>query len=367
MINIPNKPVCGYADYGRYHKGLITYWTMPTLDSLRSRLGVPVINTGRQYSLNGPSGIITDDLEGLHAISDELGRITLRSGTEFPMVVYRGQTEVHKTCAPSLARMHYAEDQLLALCRNVAFEDAIGDHPYVQLCEQARFMDAPLNIDKQGLAQHYGLATDLLDVTSNFEIASFFATCRWDATARNYQPVKFSSQFGVLYRLSPFIFIGPNEVAEFKHVGWQPFKRPEEQRASTMLLKKGQDFVQLPSVQMIRFRQSARVSVRIWKSFDEGRALFPNDAVSELAERAMSIVEFTRSQIDKAWVKLEAWNGTESAAADRLLIERIAALSIVVAPVLSWHDLDVERDADKLQDQLRAVLDVVRFRLACYG
>ena len=78
----------------------------PNLDELRDRLAIPTINTGRQIHLFGqPAGLVTDDLEGLHAIADENGYIRLISGTEFSMQMYRGQTQVYPRCVPTLSRL----------------------------------------------------------------------------------------------------------------------------------------------------------------------------------------------------------------------------------------------------------------------
>jgi hypothetical protein len=44
----------------------------------------------------GSIGLLTDDVEGLHAISDDQGRIKLISGTEFSMQMYRGQTREYQ-------------------------------------------------------------------------------------------------------------------------------------------------------------------------------------------------------------------------------------------------------------------------------
>lgn len=143
--------------YGRqdpYRNVATAYSSWPTRDLLRPHLEIPEINTGRQYTLTGFSGIVTDNREGLNAIAGERGHLMLRSGTEFPMAVYRGKTDEHLPCMPSLARMPHPEDQLLSLCRSAAFENAIGVDPYVRLCEQTPFVDVPLCSDTSGLAQH---------------------------------------------------------------------------------------------------------------------------------------------------------------------------------------------------------------------
>lgn len=66
------------------------------------------------------------------------------SGVEFSMAAYRGQPSEHHPCVPSLARLKEPAEQLLALCRSVAFEAVIGDHLFVRLCESAMVLDAPL-------------------------------------------------------------------------------------------------------------------------------------------------------------------------------------------------------------------------------
>lgn len=335
-----------------------TYLPLPTLDALRLHLEIQEINTGRQYALT-PHGVVIDDMEGLHACTNEQGKVSLWSGTEFFPAVYRGQTEAHPSCVPSLGRKCHIEDQLLELCRNVAFEDAIGDHPFVRVCERTEFLGAPLFIDRQGLAQHYGLSTDMLDVTSNFDIACFFATCYWDE--HNYRPIESTRVPGVLYRM-----LMPHELDIFRSVGWQPLHRPEQQRAYAVAMRAGQDFAKMQRVQMVKFRQHPEISTRIWKSFDEGRALFPADSASHLAEQAKQLMQFTRSQFDRAWVKLDAWNGLACALDNRLVIEQKLGAAVVENAVLTWDGLDVEHDESRLRDRLAEVLSRVRYRRAAY-
>lgn len=340
---------------------------LPDLDSLRLNLGIPPINTGQQSPLTTPAGIFTDDIEGLNAVLDEQGRVMLQSGLEFPLYAYRGQTEKYENlpCVPKLGRTNL-EEQLLSLCRNAAFEEALGEHPYVRVTAGTKFQGYPLRVDPQGLAEHYGLATDLLDFTSNFEVASFFATCYWDQDAGGYKPVVGSENPGVLYRSPPALFVGTDLGAEFEIVGWQPLKRPEQQRAFGLKMKKDMDLNVLPFVQMVKFRHCAKISTRIWKAFDEGRALFPDDAAAELARRAEALWQFTRQQVDRAWARLDAWNESETTNAYRQAVEDRSKIRRSETNTLNWDGLDIERDERKLADQLRDVLNKVRYRRAFY-
>lgn len=339
---------------------------LPTLDQLLPHLGVSEVNTKTRYSftLSSEGEIVTDDIEALHAIANELGQTVLRSGIEFTFTLYRGQTQEYEHCLPSLARRKHIEEQLLDLCRNVAFEDAIGLHPYVQICEKANILGGPLFINRQGLTQHYGLATDLLDLTSNFDIASFFATCTWDDLTQAYIPIeRTDTPPGILYRIPPLPLIQFGISGKLTYVGWQPFPRPEEQRACALIMERYENFATLPGVQFVKFRQDAAISQRIWNSFDKGRALFPNDAVSELARRAANLMEFTQSQINRGWEKLDTWLHRSTKNSIRNDVEKRAGIAIVDLPILSWDGLTLERDEGKLRNQLEDVLSRVRFRL----
>lgn len=345
---------------------------LPNLDELRHRLAIPDINTGRQIHLFGHrAGPVTDDIEGLHALLDEHRRIRLMSGVEFSMQMYRGQTRKYSSCTPTLARLKKTEDQLLALCRRIAFEDAIGEHPMVRMAEQARLLDSPLYVDREGLAQHYGLATDMLDVTSNFDVASFFATCIWDESQRTYLPVPSNEKAGVMYRITPALMIGmeplSNAFGPVHIVGWQPLPRPEQQRASVVKMQPEQDFTSLPTVETFYFRHQEHISHRVWEAFDQGDVLFPKDAAAELATQAETLTGFTHDQIERAWERLSQWTLETYDAEKRKNVESTADICILKRPGLNWDGLGVETSEEKNREAFDEVLSRVRFRLAAYG
>lgn len=345
---------------------------LPNLDELRDRLAIPAINTGRQIHLFGhPAGPVTDDLEGLHAVADQNGYIRLISGTEFSMQMYRGQTKMYPRCIPTLSRLDKVEDLLLALCRRVAFEDAIGEHPMVNLAERIRLWDSPLYVDREGLAQHYGLATDMLDVTGNFDVACFFATCTWSHEDGKYRPVASDKASGVMYRITPMLMTargGTDDALGPVHiVGWQPLPRPEQQRAFVVKMKPSQDFTSLPSVETFHFQHQAHISHHIWNAFDQGAALFPTDAAAELARRAESLSKFTESQIERAWQRLSQWTSETYSRNQKARIQTSSGIAMVDTPQLNWSELVIETSQEQLLEQFREVVDRVRFRMAAYG
>lgn len=349
-----------YALWLRAQYQQVKQWLeIPTLDKLKLGLGIAPVNTGQQ--LVSWRGIVMDDMEHLHAVRNEHNEVVLHSGVEIPPYLYRGQTQAYFPCVPSLGRLKTPGDLLMALCRNAAFESALRNHPYVSFCSRQRLLEQSFHINTQGLAQHYGLHTNMLDVTSNFDVASFFATCYWDSQSNSYQPIEDENRIGVIYRIQPPL-VTMTDISRLTFVGWQPLRRPEQQRACALILKNGEDFTQFPHVESVFFRQSAEVSRKIWRQFEQGKSLFPDDEASTLADRAMLLFDFTETEINVAWQRLEAWQGIAYTPEQRQSIECAAKIKRVETCALDWHGLKIETDTNRLEQRFAEEMQRVRWR-----
>lgn len=177
----------------------------PTLKSLKQKLKIQTINTGRQsFDFHG---IVFDDMEALHPIVGKDGYVKLRSGLEFSMIQYRGQNEDFGVCNTTLDRCKSVEEQFLNICRTIAFEELLENHPFVKLSSSILMYDNPLSINLTGMAQHYGLHTDYLDITNNFDVACFFATCKYENG--KYHPIGNIEKAGVIYRIYELFMTTP--------------------------------------------------------------------------------------------------------------------------------------------------------------
>lgn len=347
------------------YKTVRCYWNLPTLEALRQQLAPEPLNTGRKITLL-PLGIITDDIEAPYAILDSQGRVRLVVGQEFSHWLYRGETRDWPTCTPSLSRLPTPGSLILELARTIAFEDVVESHPFVMKARQATLLGSPLHVDQTGIAQHYGLCTDMLDLTCNFMVASFFATCEFNSKRARYEPVPATAEPGVIYRSSS-LHLGlteePSEYGSLEIVGWQPLPRPEEQRAFAIRLKRHHDFRQHPHTERFLFRHDKEVSRLIYETFEGGDALFPKDTVAELAEEAKQIKALTRYQVERAWLRLEGWLGHNIQESDRSAAEKEAGIIEVLSCPLSWAGKDIDYSDAYLSTKLETLLNNIRYRL----
>ena len=162
---------------------------------------------------------------------------------EFTMSLYRGQTKYYEPCFSSLFRSKTNKmDLLIANLRRAEFQLLLSNHPAVVAFDKLRVMNLSIHIDYEGLAQHYGLKTQLIDLTSNPYVAAFFACCTYDNTLKRYQPVLKKNDRGVIYHFSYAlnnIFEGQTgSIPTASVVGLQPLYRPAEQYAYCYRLPK---------------------------------------------------------------------------------------------------------------------------------
>lgn len=339
----------------------------PTLTSLKQKLQIQPINTGRQFTHNGQAnGIVFSDMEGLHAIVGVHGCLHLKSGTEFSMIQYRGQNEDYGVCKTTLDRCKSLEEQFLSICKTIAFEELLEVHPFVKFTSTMLLHGNPFCLNLTGMAQHYELHTDYLDITNNFDVASFFATCKYQNG--KYIPLGYVSKPGVIYQiydfsLPPFIESKNNQGIEVEFLGWQPLPRPEQQRASVLKMSRNTNLDTLSGIQKHYFKHSSKQSRKIWKQFNEGKTLFPHDSAADLANECQKLNSFTKEQTRKAFERLELWSGEKINNQEQILDS--LKIEIIDSNGLSWDNL-VETKQEYWQNKFYETINKVNSRMAAY-
>lgn len=212
--------------------------------------------------------------------------------------MYRGQITRYPTCEPSILRgVPNDEWQIKARLtlerfRVAELELVLRDHPFTTISDKRGF-----HVDYHALAQHYGIPTCLLDLTSNVEVAAFFAVARWDKKSNSFHPME--SGTGVMYRFDWAAF-GPGYSKFFEPVGFGPGLRPARQHAWTFRLRPGVDFQQVPHVSAVEFTHSTSASEELFAKFDDGAWLYPPDCLASLVERLRDLPFVTMHAIRHA-------------------------------------------------------------------
>jgi hypothetical protein len=221
--------------------------------------------------------------------------------------LYRGQMDHHSPCLPSAFRGITPSrsprdatplERSTLLLRRVRLEEfitALADHPASAFAESIRLVTYPFAV-----AQHYGIATDRVDLTQDPEVAAFFAT-NGRAGDGSWQPIEDPRRFGVIYRLSV-----PRNALEsrsplFEWIGRQALPRPGEQRAWTVRLPFGCDFERLP-VEVLMFRQQVACGRRLNEKFSGGGKLFPPDALATVAQSIASCKTVALRAVDRVLI-----------------------------------------------------------------
>lgn len=245
-------------------------------------------------------------------------------GNEFFDYVFRGQTKDFGKCIPSLFRNINIEKityenrvqlicKFIDLCKTIEFENAINSHPIVKTMKginnnhkkiysinkplmsgletiyhpHTEFMlnylnKYPIRINYTALAQHYGYATNLLDATTSFEVAAFFAIADYDETKNSYVQTN-EKGCGVIY-IIPWYHLDVQKTEDedvFDIVGWQPLKRTEVQQACVFNMTYGDDLNHITDLKKLSYLNNFNPICRFYFIHDK-------DAESTIFKRFMN-------------------------------------------------------------------------------
>ena len=206
--------------------------------------------------------------------------------------LFRGQTDFYERCIPSLYRNNPSdEDVMIERMRCVELENYL-----LQLPQVRDFMQYKLSIDFVGLAQHYGIPTDVIDLTSSLDVALFFAMCKPDADGLTYHYCEDDGEhIGYIYAIDTCEYnqTKNNIKSLFDNkitcIGMQPFERPGSQRGFSIKLGKGETLTGL----LYSFNYTPADSKAIYNYFDGGKALWHEDAITEVVREIKKSLVFS--------------------------------------------------------------------------
>lgn len=230
------------------------------------------------------------------------GRYSLKPNIGYSCALFRGESTVHPTCKPVFLRNWKDRCTIENIKRN-EFELLLNSHPIyqlfrdgIQLTDKLRFiMENPY-----GIAMSYGFPTQLLSLTSDINIASFFAVTEYDEAAHKYKPIDNSenNKTGILYvfnLMAPF-----GLIPGLSTVGLQPFVRPGLQKEFAINLAKDADFKDHRFTVGFVFKHDNNISQRIYDRFNQGEAFRPhNDILTSKARQILDSKEVSIAALER--------------------------------------------------------------------
>ena len=247
--------------------------------------------------------------------SNEMPRFSIKPSLAYNKFLFRGQSTFFAPCVPGMFRnkqnvaTHQFVDEVIQINE---LEVLLRQHPLVRLFEQGFYLLHEFfrfRVDYVGLAQHYYNHTPMLDLTSDMEVAKFFAVTWFNMTEDRYE--KYTGDgLGVLYYYdltadSFTIRKGRDYLVEA--IGKQPFMRSGNQSGFLIRLSPEQDFNALPEVRYVFFRHDPAITDRIFAKSDNGEKYMPQEMLRTHWYKRMND-EIARKEISIEALKLNFEN-----------------------------------------------------------
>ena len=218
------------------------------------------------------------------------GRYSLKPNLRNRKFLFRGQTAFHQPCKPNLFRCSRQKRFTAEMVRGQEMKLLMLSHPLVQLLDMGVELGGKtyqFEMNLSGLTQHYYNKTVFLDLTSDPQVAAFFAVTQCDEATDTYTPIVDENHApGVLYYYSLNIQddFGRRQddgrKSPLSTIGLQVFPRSGRQKGFLYGLQKEENFNDIPRLNAVFFRHNADIARRICDHFDNGRILFPDDMLT---------------------------------------------------------------------------------------
>lgn len=208
--------------------------------------------------------------------------------------LFRGQTEEYKipntdipTCKPNAYRPDVEKNPLPHRIKAYEMACLVSRHPLVDKLgvKGVRIFNEPFRfqLNRLGLTQHYYNKSSFLDLTSDIDVAKFFATCDYDSATDSYKPHITDGKLGILYVYDMRL---PGEfqstsLPQLSTIGKQyVFLRSAMQSGFLLNMPPNLNLHDLKNVYRIYFRHNDQISNDVVRNSDYGEKYFPKDALS---------------------------------------------------------------------------------------
>lgn len=229
---------------------------------------------------------------------------------------YRGESALFGSSKPSIYR-NAPDDPVDKLVYYFVAEMRI--YEFQKLIARFNIVkEWPFDVLYRAIAQHYGIPTDWLDVTNDFEVALFFACCKYHTETSSYRPLRIADfkeekdTYGVLYRADSFladlIYGSTDGKSGIMPIGFQPFMRCHRQYGYAYVMDEHEDLYDNKTFQIMKFKHSIELSERIYNDMDGGNKIFPREGLIDIYDEINQIKKaknFSEEAFEAAYTALD--------------------------------------------------------------
>nr|DAL96897.1 MAG TPA: FRG domain [Caudoviricetes sp.] len=212
---------------------------------------------------------------------------------------YRGESSLHDCCKPSIHRK-VPEDTLEKDIYYFISEMKI--YEFSKIVEKFKVVKKwPCDVLYRAIAQHYGIPTNWLDITNDFEVALFFACCKYDREKNQYRPLDESDfkedkdKYGIIFKANSYVADLAYGMSEGKNgimpIGFQPFMRCHRQYGYAYVMQENDDLYNDNVFQIKKFKHSIELSNEIFQRMEGGKRIFPNEGLVDIVDEINQIKE----------------------------------------------------------------------------
>ena len=303
---------------------------------------------------------------------------------------YRGENKIYPESVPTLLRTldkyhNYQDKELYRLVADMRigeFKILLQKFKHVK---EWKYCDILFD----ALAQHYGLETGWLDITSDFKIALFFATCYYDSGEKKWLPLTkkqtewkpssiFDTEHGMIFHMpsnlmanrwllenyrfssitSEVVGSGEDDLCNRNIVydfppfngqvpnliyplGFQPFMRCHMQDGYGIFMRTKQPLQQDEFFEKLRFKHNEKLSREVYEMMGEGNLIYPHEGLKEiefLIDEISNTYIFSEDAFQYALYRSHAFKLSDSERCRQELNKfEIKGNKIKIVDSHSWH------------------------------
>lgn len=247
---------------------------------------------------NGDNGyILSRQMDGTYSLKPNITRQGL---------LFRGDSKYHQAFYSKSHQVSLAKSDVFN-----AFFHLIESFPLYRMLKEGVILPDGKMLrfeNPYALAYLYGLKTPYVGLTSDLDVASFYAVTKWNEEKREFELVKEGE--GILYAYE--LRQPMNQMRSLNTLGLQVFKKSYYQKSFVLQLHENTDFNKLNGVTGFRFNHDEELAKDIYFKFEGGELLMPKDDLlsKKIDGYWQEKPEFTREELYDVYSNItDYWKG----------------------------------------------------------